>query len=375
MALPGSGPLSFSQINVELSRSSSALISLSDPAVRNLAERVTDSISLTHLLGKSSIIARTIAASANNLSLQDLFSAEEWAASTPKQVTIQTGVVIGSVVTGVAALVSGSSMGGTLHLINNGSILGKGGVPNSGAGGHALEVAVALMVTNNGEIKGGGGAGGLGGQGGQGGPGYYTNVTRDPGSGDVYSSHVDGKNTVIDYGWNSYTQYATGCVFIWGGQEVWSSGTPGITSASAGGWTYYTGRQISNSAEFGDVRAIYREAYSNVYTSGGPGGGGGNGGSGAGFNQSRGGGSAGAGGGGGGANAGWGGIGGQGGIGGDWGQPGSAGLTGATGNGGNNGGGYGGATGLAGGAAGRAVNYLAGGSVSWLLQGTLVGAA
>lgn len=59
---------------------------------------------------------------------------------------------------------TGWPVGSTLALINNGSILGKGGAGSStGAGnpgGNALRAQFALSVTNNGTIAGGGGGGG-----------------------------------------------------------------------------------------------------------------------------------------------------------------------------------------------------------------------
>jgi hypothetical protein len=56
MALPSSGPLSLSQVNVELGKSSTAQISLNDADVRALAQKPSGAISMSDLYGKSRFV-------------------------------------------------------------------------------------------------------------------------------------------------------------------------------------------------------------------------------------------------------------------------------------------------------------------------------
>ena len=93
------------------------------------------------------------------------------------KVTVATGVYVGSANTGQPAFSTGSNFpaGSTLELINNGSILGRGGRGGLGYwyattaqkagenGGIALSAQHGIAIQNNGTIGGGGGGGGAGG--------------------------------------------------------------------------------------------------------------------------------------------------------------------------------------------------------------------
>lgn len=92
-------------------------------------------------------------------------------------ITVNSGVIVGSVSTGSAAFSTGASLpvGSALKLINNGTIMGAGGNGGNGVGngcggggnngstgGLALSAQQVISITNNGTIAGGGGGGGSG---------------------------------------------------------------------------------------------------------------------------------------------------------------------------------------------------------------------
>jgi hypothetical protein len=87
-------------------------------------------------------------------------------------ITVNSGVYVYATSTGNAGLtISGStSSGDTVHLINNGFIIGRGGsaqgwsVSNAAGrpGGPALNILTNMSITNNSYIAGGGGSGGAG---------------------------------------------------------------------------------------------------------------------------------------------------------------------------------------------------------------------
>ena len=85
--------------------------------------------------------------------------------------TINSGIYVGSSSTGTYALtITGFSAGDVVNLINNGTIIGKGGAGGSSAndaagnpgnaGGNAILLQCPVNITNNGIIAGGGGGGG-----------------------------------------------------------------------------------------------------------------------------------------------------------------------------------------------------------------------
>jgi hypothetical protein len=163
-----------SQVNTELNLSSTATISLNDAAVRTLFGVPSGAISMSNGYGKSNGIYLTIAA---NTTQYDIFVA---AGSPTTQVnvslTINPGVIVGSVTGGTYAMRTGTGWvaGSTISIINNGTIQGIGGNGGNGQdgdvglpgqpGGNALHLNWPVTITNgSGFIFGGGGGGGAGG--------------------------------------------------------------------------------------------------------------------------------------------------------------------------------------------------------------------
>lgn len=119
-----------------------------------------------------------IAANTTNYDIKAAAMATGWNGVSPAEITltINSGATVYSSSTGAFALTTGASYPNmsSLKLINNGTVLGKGGNGGAGsssstnpvgggAGGPAFQASVPISVTNNGRIAGGGGGGGGGG--------------------------------------------------------------------------------------------------------------------------------------------------------------------------------------------------------------------
>jgi hypothetical protein len=108
--------------------------------------------------------------SAYNVEIKALALAAGWNGTDPVMVNfvIPAGVRIGSTSTAAPALRTGSGfpVGSTIKVVNNGSILGKGGAGGGGsgsAGGNAFaNDGIAVEFENYGTVAGGGGGGGRG---------------------------------------------------------------------------------------------------------------------------------------------------------------------------------------------------------------------
>lgn len=177
MTLPASGnSISLSQVNTELGYSSTAAISMNDAAVRSLfgAGGSGTAISMSQGFGKSNQFAFTITSGQTNANLRTLAVNAGWNGTAKVIATIGSGVYIYSTSTGTPALVVDGSFPNGVSLINNGTILGKGGAGGKGgyssggnvapvaggSGGIALNVGVAISIDNtSGRIAGGGGGG------------------------------------------------------------------------------------------------------------------------------------------------------------------------------------------------------------------------
>lgn len=358
MTLPASGQISFSDIRTEFG-GGTGQISFADfyrgaaankvrnnaanNPTTNLAAGVPTSgqLAVSSFYSQARGFKKTYSAGATSQNGNVIFG-DDWAVDYPKDITINSGVELGTTNTGDWALELNSGAAGTITVNNAGTITGAGGAANSGAGGDAIRVNCSnVTITNTGTIRGGGGGGGRGGNGGTGGTGgqgktdfcdgVCTGGTRNcSAEGDGCPGSYCGYSTSQgDYCWNYLGAGGMGSF-------IYCCTTPTLVIYSGG--------------------------------AGGSGGSGGNGGVGIGYSQARtggSGGSAGSAGSAGGTNAGAGGTGGSGGTGGGGstsygaagssGSSGNTGGTGANGNYSNGSAGSAGAGGSGGGAAGRAV--------------------
>lgn len=362
MAIAASGAVSFSDLRTEFVGGSGA-ISYSDlyrggSNIRakasnntgvNLAASVPTSgaINFTNFRSQAKGFRFTYTTTSTDQDADTLFGSD-YAVDYPKEIVINSGVTIGGV--SDDALDIPSNLSGTLVINNNGSIIGKGGATNGGAGGHAINNAASNVTINNaGSLLAGGGGGGNGGNGGAG----EVNNTADWSGREPAASWTNGSASV-GYYWNvgSYHFLYSGSTsyIIWASNIGSQSGFPSFIRI--GNNEYHRGpHRGSNKYE------IYRQA--KTATSAGAGG---SGGVGQGYNQTNASGSSGSSGG---SGAG---TGGNGGDGSTYAVAGGSGTTGANGNS------YSSGTGSAGGAGGAAGAAVLGTSVTMNNTGTLAGA-
>ena len=174
MPLP-TGTISASQVNTELARASTNLMTLNETPVRSLAQVPTGTISFQNLQGKSAVVPRkSITVSLTDVQGVNITSAHPQIApqyvAGSSDITIQTSGTIGST-GGSAFTMSGFNPADTLTLNNTGYIVGFGGNGGGGSGaggggGPAMNLtglARPVSINNQGVIGGGGGGGGGGG--------------------------------------------------------------------------------------------------------------------------------------------------------------------------------------------------------------------
>lgn len=183
------------------------------------------------------IFNAVISASTNNYNLRAAAIAAGWDTVSPlsAQVTINSGVLIGSTSIGQYAFSTGSSFpdGSSLVLTNKGRILGKGGDGGDGAswiwsgytrlyatpaqvgkdGGPALFINLPTTLVNIGVIAGGGGGGG------------------GAGSLDYYDSN--GNGNMCGGGGGGGGQGYTASTGGWGGTETFADGGSGYPDKTA----------------------------------------------------------------------------------------------------------------------------------------------
>jgi hypothetical protein len=141
MALPTSGPISLNEIHIEAGGTSGTTASINDADIRALigkAAGVTMSFSEWYGASAAVTINLTIGANTNNYNIQNSRGGTYVAGVTTVNLTINSGVTVGSTSTGTYALETGSgwASGDVINIINNGTVKGRGG--NGGAGGSAV---------------------------------------------------------------------------------------------------------------------------------------------------------------------------------------------------------------------------------------------
>jgi len=180
MTLQASGPISLSQVNTELARSSTAAIDMNSSIVRTLFQKPSGAISMSDGYGKANKFAIAINSNMTDLDLRPWLVSQGWDQSVAVEVTNNASIYASS--TGTYGLYVTGSFPGGLTIINNGNIVGRGGrgdgsrafvgagvctavqyVTLATAGGPAMYVSTYCTVYNNSIIGGGGGGGGSGG--------------------------------------------------------------------------------------------------------------------------------------------------------------------------------------------------------------------
>ena len=188
MAIPGSGPLKISEIATEFGDTAPNSMSeyyrggsLVPDAPANASIPTSGAIGIGDFYGATNRVAvpLTISANTQNYDVYTQASASPLytAGIADVTLTINPGVVVGSSSTGTYALnvPNAFNAGDTVTIVNNGTVIGRGGNGGSGGsgftnpgggggnGGNAVYVNRALILTNNGTLAGGGGGGGGGG--------------------------------------------------------------------------------------------------------------------------------------------------------------------------------------------------------------------
>jgi hypothetical protein len=188
MALPSSGQIGLSDVNVELTFSSNATITMNDTSVRVLFGQSSGPVDMDTGHGKSNrvTLAYSFTSDTQNASLDVTTLPGYISGKSNVTITVASAIYLYSTSTATPGLtITGGVTGDNIFLVNNGFILGMGGAGGckqtttdtvnaaGGNGGDALSLGCNINLTNNSYIAGGGGggSGGAVGDGGGGGAG------------------------------------------------------------------------------------------------------------------------------------------------------------------------------------------------------------
>ena len=186
MTLNASGQISLAgsttgqSIALELGLGATTQISLNDSAVRTLAGVPSGAIIIpTNFYGKSNLVTINLTIASNTKNYNIKSSATGYSAGkTTVNLTINSGVVVGSTSTSTYAMDTGSgwATGDVINITNNGYIAGKGGTGGHGgipahqtgyvgtASGAAINLqwSITTFTNSSGYVYSGGGGGGGG---------------------------------------------------------------------------------------------------------------------------------------------------------------------------------------------------------------------
>ena len=185
MTLPISGPISADDINTELMVPPTSTTALNDPPVRTMFARPTinSEISYDHGHGKFTSVFLSYVPPGNpayGLNLRQMAIDSGWNQNAYVELTIGPSTVISSTSASIPSLTIDGTFPNGAKLINNGTIIGRGGDGGrggygdwgagpsgtaGGTGGVGVNVSTPVIIENNGTMGGGGGGGGGGGSG------------------------------------------------------------------------------------------------------------------------------------------------------------------------------------------------------------------
>tara|TARA_R110000764_G_scaffold191111_1_gene276308 strand:- start:438 stop:1376 length:939 start_codon:yes stop_codon:yes gene_type:complete len=292
MALPASGQLSISDIATEFDDTQPNSMSefyrggaLVPNSSGNSAVPTSGAIAISNFYNAAnrSQMAFTIAVDTQDYDLFTEVNASPAYAAGTSDITLTINATVGGTSTYALTVSNAFTAGDTISIINNGTVIGKGGAGGAGGNGaenlvktpgspglaglNALQVAYPTTITNNGILAGGGGGSGggggasgggsfrtgaAGGGGGGGGAGYTAGSGGAGGSGVFQSNTFNGSPGVTGSitaggaggaGGNSFGQTIGGNGGVGAGPgangNIGTNGSPGASGGAGGDRGFY----------------------------------------------------------------------------------------------------------------------------------------